>query len=517
MSCSRRLILIPLLVFALALLAGAGDVRISIPKRTKPTPVQKLNQEGVKEVQKHNYKRAKALFYKAYLIDPNDPFTLNNLGYIAELEGQADRAERYYDLAQAQGSDAVVYKSTERAAIGQPVDKIAGMAADNKMQVNRINVYAIGLLQKDQAPEADLALQKALKLDPDNPFTLNNLGYAREKEGELEQAYDFYSKAANQHSDTPIVVTINKSWRGKGISQIAEGNANKVRNLMEREQSVSVQVARLNTRGVAAINRNDYKLARQYFEKSYKLDDRNAFALNNMGYLSEMDGDRETADYYYDKAREADQSSMKVAYATRKDVEGMKLSAVAGDSDDAVNKATEEQAALRRAEGGPVVLRYRNDQPVLEPAVPPKPLPENPRPAAPAPSDNQILQPLPENEQPHGAQPTTQPNPAPTGASQPPASQPSQGASPANSNGGLLMPLPDNQQPPAAQQPGSQPPNQNPNNVPRPPQSQAQPQQPVVHRPPQAQQTSPPSNSNGGLLMPLPDDQQPAAAKQPQQ
>ena len=512
MSCSRRLILIPLFVCAVALLASAGDVRISIPKRTKPTPVQKLNQDGVKYVQKHEYKRAKSVFYKAYLIDPNDPFTLNNLGYIAELEGQADRAQRYYDLAQAQGSDAVVYKSSERSAIGQPVDKIAGMAADSKMQVNRINVYAIGLLQKGQAPEADLALQKALKLDPNNPFTLNNLGYAREKEGELEQAYDFYSKAANQHSDTPIVVTVNKSWRGKGISQIAEGNANKVRNLMDHEQSIGAQVARLNTRGVAAINRNDYKLARQYFEKSYKLDDHNAFALNNMGYLAEMDGDRETADYYYDKAREADQSSRKVAYATRKDVEGMKLSAVAGDSDDAVNKATEEQAALRRAEGGPVVLRYRNNQPVLEPAVPPKPLPENPRPSAPAPSDNQILQPLPENGQPPAAQPGSAP--APNGATQPPASQPPPGESPANSNGGLLMPLPDNQQPPSEPAPPQQ--NQNQNSVP--PQSQSQPQQPVVHRPPQSQDQAPaPANSNGGMLMPLPDDQQPPAARQPQQ
>ena len=516
MSCSRRLILIPLLVSALAFSASAGDVRISIPKRTKPTPVQKLNQEGVKEVQKHEYKKAKALFYKAYLIDPNDPFTLNNLGYIAELEGQADRAQRYYDLAQAQGSDAVVYKSTERAAIGQPVDKIAGQAADNKMQVNRINVYAIGLLQKDQAPEADLALQKALKLDPNNPFTLNNLGYAREKEGELEQAYDFYSKAANQHSDTPIVVTVNKSWRGKGISQIAEANANKVRNLMSREQDVRDQVARLNTRGVAAINRNDYKLARQYFEKAYKLDDRNAFALNNMGYLAEMDGDRETADYYYDKAREADQSSMKVAYATRKDVEGMKLSAVAGDSDDAVNKATEEESALRRAEGGQVVLRYRNNQPVLEPAVPPKPKPSNPI-SQPAPSENQLLPPLPENEQPRAGQPGTAPNAAPNGVGQP--VPPPSGEAPANSGGGLLMPLPDNQQPPAAQQPNQSAPQSQPqSNVPRPPQSQSQPQQPVVHRPPQAQpQTPAPANSNGGLLMPLPDDQQPPAAKQPQQ
>ncbi len=510
MPVPRRSIAISPLLAGLAVSASAGDVRISIPKRTKPTPVQKLNQEGVKEVEKHAYKRAKALFYKAYLIDPNDLFTLNNLGYIAELEGQADRAQRYYDLAQAQGSEAVVYKSTERAAVGQPVDKIAGNAADAKMQVNRINVYAIGLLQKDQAPEADLALQKALRLDPTNPFTLNNLGFAREKEGELEDAYKYYVEAANQHSNTPIVVSLKSSWRGKSISDVAAGNSEKVRSLMAHEQDVRAQVARLNTRGVAAINRNDYKLARQYFEQAYKLEPRNAFALNNMGYLAEMDGDRETADYYYDKAKEADQSSMKVAYATRKDVEGMKLASVAGDSDDAVMKATEEAASLRRAEGGPVVLRYRNNQPVMEPATPPKPLPENPTPAAPS-SDNRLLQPLPDNEQPgavqpSGATPNAAPNASPDGAP----------------NGGLLEPLPDSQQPPAAQQPEapqSQPQSQP--NVPRPPQSQneVQPQQPkMVHRPPPEQppDNSAPANSNGGLLMPLPDDQQPPAAQKPQ-
>src|SRR5579864_3684666 len=260
MSASRRFAVTSFLLIALVVSAFAGDVRISVPKRTKPTPVQKLNQEGVKELQKHQYKKAKATFYKAYLIDPNDPFTLNNLGYVAELEGQADRAQRYYSLAQAQGSDAIVYKSTERAAVGKPVDQIAGNAADNKMQVNRINVYAIGLLQKDQAPEADLALQKALKLDPTNPFTLNNLGYAREKEGELEQAYKFYSEAAAQHSDVPIVVSMKQAWRGKPISEIAAANASKVRNVMDHEQTIGDKVARLNTRGVAAINRNDFKL-----------------------------------------------------------------------------------------------------------------------------------------------------------------------------------------------------------------------------------------------------------------
>jgi Flp pilus assembly protein TadD len=465
----RRWLGTALLLIALIGSAAAGDVRISIPKRTKPTPVQKLNQEGVKAVEKHEYKRAKNLFYKAYLIDPNDPFTLNNLGYIAELEGQVDRTQRYYALAQDQNSDAVVYKSTEKAAIGKPVDKIAGDAADAKMQINRINVYAMNLLQKERAPEADLALQKALKMEPNNPFTLNNLGYAKEEEGELEEAYKYYTQAANQHSTTPIVVTVRPQWRGKGISEIAGQNAEKVRSVMSREQDTGAQVARLNTRGVAAINRNDYKLARQYFEQAYKLDPKNAFALNNMGYLSEMDGDRETADYYYAKAREADQSSMKVAYATRKDVEGMKLAAVAGDSDDAVNKATEEAAALRRAQGGPVVLRYRNNQPVVEPATPPPPPPEtsNSAPSNPAPSSNSapsgnngLMEPLPDNEQPGAAQPPAQPAPSqpPPVVHRPPQSEPQTTPPVANPSGGLLMPLPDNQQPTEAQQPQQQQP-----------------------------------------------------------
>jgi len=483
-----------LLGCALALSAAAKDVRISLPKKSKPTPVQKLNQDGVKELQKHNYKKAKELFYKAYLLDPDDPFTLNNLGYVAELDGQIDRAQRYYALAAEHVSDAVVNRSTDRAIVGKPVDKVAGNAADAQMQINRTNVYAMSLLQKDRAPEADLALQKALKLDSKNPFTLNNLGYAREKEGELEDAYKYYTQAASEHSDTPIVVTVNKSWRGKPISEVAQHNAENVRKEMDRQNDVPERVARLNTRGVAAINRNDYKLARQYFQEAYKLDPKNAFALNNMGFLAEADGDRETADFYYGKAKEAQQSGQRVAYATRKDAEGQKLAAVAGSSDESVNKAMEEAAAARRMQGGAVVLHTRDNQPVVEPLVPPKPQPTEPIHSVeiPEPGSGGLLQPLPDNEQPavspaNGTgtgQPTAQPpsngNGAGQPAAQPPATQP-QG----QIDNGLIMPLPENQQP-GAQPQGSQP--------------QAQPQQQ------QQQQQGPVDN---GMIMPLPDNQQP--------
>lgn len=482
-----------LFISALALNCAAKDVRLSLPKRTKPTPVQKLNQDGVRAVEKHDYKRAKSLFYKAYLIDPNDPFTLNNLGYVAELDGQIDRAQRYYALAAEHTSDAVVYKSTDQAAVGQQVDKIAGNAADAQMQINRVNVYAMGLLQKDRAPEADLALQKALKLDPNNPFTLNNLGYAREKEGELEDAYKFYTQAAQLHSDTPIVVTVRPSWRGKGISDIAARNAANVRRLMEREQDVSAQVARLNTRGVSALNRNDFKLARTDFEQAYKLDPQNAFALNNMGYLAEIDGDRETADFYYAKAQAADQSSMRVAYASRKEAEGEKLAAVAASSDESVTKAMEQATEARRREGGPVVLLNRDNSPVTEPAVPPKPEPSEPIHSVevPTPGSGGLLQPLPDNEQP-GAAPPAEGQPA----AQPPANPP-QG----QIDNGLIMPLPDQQQP------GTAPPNQQPQSTP-PPQAQPPASQPPANQQPQGQ-------VDNGIIMPLPDNQQPPQAQQP--
>src|SRR5207244_3370478 len=47
-------------VLALSLLVGVAhaDLRITLPKRTKPTPVQKLNQDGVKAIQHHKIDQA---------------------------------------------------------------------------------------------------------------------------------------------------------------------------------------------------------------------------------------------------------------------------------------------------------------------------------------------------------------------------------------------------------------------------------------------------------------------------
>ena len=374
MSCKQARPMAWTIVAVLLLVAGSqADVRIKLPKRTKPTPVQKLNRDGVKEVRKHNYEKAKKLFYKAYLIDPDDPFTLNNLGYVSELEGNIDRAERYYALAADHTSDAQVDMSSSSDAKGKPVSQVAGNTDDRTLLINRDNVQAIGLLQKDRAPEADLLLTKALALDPRNPFTLNNLGFAKEKEGELEQALSFYSSAAAVGSNESIVVTVNRNWRGKPISQIASDNADKVRRELRKSETPETKVARLNLRGVSALNRNDRQEARQCFQEAYKIAPENAFTLNNMGYLAEMDGDKETADFYYAKAQEARERDARVGVSTRKDMEGRRLAAVADASDQEVQTRIQSDLARKRQQGGPIELKHRDNTPVLEPATPPKP------------------------------------------------------------------------------------------------------------------------------------------------
>src|SRR5215475_8263209 len=110
---------ISMLALVLPAVVYAGDLRIPLPKRSKITPVQELNREGVEALRKNQFTKARSLFYKAYLYDPDDPFTLNNLGYISELEGQVDRAQKFYELAGQGTSEAVVDRASAKAFEGK--------------------------------------------------------------------------------------------------------------------------------------------------------------------------------------------------------------------------------------------------------------------------------------------------------------------------------------------------------------------------------------------------------------
>jgi Flp pilus assembly protein TadD len=361
------------------LCAHAGDIKITIPRRSIVTPVQRLNREGVEAVRKHNLKKAEELFYKAYLFDPDDSFTLNNLGYISELQGQIDRAERFYALAAEEPSDAVVDRASAREAQGRLM-KDAVAVVTGPIQTNHANVEAVRLLAQGRAAEADVLLEAALKNDPHNLYTLNNLGAAKEMEGEQEEALRLFDEASNGAPGVTAVVTVDRSWRGRPVSKMAQENAKALRDHLARRQDVTEQVAELNLRGVSAVNRNDLRSAEADFRKAYALDPNNAFAMNNIGYVAELGDDRETAEFFYERARQSIGASTTVGVATRSTAEGKKLNSVADSNDTEVEaKVTQQRNALRQ-ENEPVVLRRRDNSPVEESTQPPSPSNNSARP-----------------------------------------------------------------------------------------------------------------------------------------
>jgi len=349
----------------------AGDLKITIPQRSHLTPIQRLNREGVEAVRKHNYEKAESLFYKAYLLDPDDPFTLNNLGYISELKGQVDRAQRFYELAGQLATDAIIDQATAQRVQGQPL-KAALAIPDLPMEINHDNVEAVRLLSQGRGPEADLLLQRALKKAPQNVFTMNNLGVAKEMEGESEEALKLYDAASASNSDAAAVVTLDHSWRGKPVTEMAAQNAKALRARMENRNSVEARVANFNLRGVSAINRNDLRAADQAFRQAYALDPNNAFALNNIGYVAEVEGDRETAEFFYNSARNAGGANQTVGLATRRSAEGQKLAQVAVDNGMKVDTKVTQEREERRRKREPILLRRRDNSIVEEPATPPQ-------------------------------------------------------------------------------------------------------------------------------------------------
>jgi Flp pilus assembly protein TadD len=152
---------------------------------------------------------------------------------------------------------------------------------------------------------------------------------------------------------------------------MAAQNAKELRGWQEAQKSVEARLSQLNIRGVSALNRNDVKSADRDFRSAYALDPNNAFAVNNIGYLAEIDGDRETAQFFYDKAQAVGGANSVVGLATRRAAEGSKLFQVAAENDTKVQAKVQQERDAYRQQRPPIVLRRRDNTPVEEPTTPP--------------------------------------------------------------------------------------------------------------------------------------------------
>jgi Flp pilus assembly protein TadD len=365
----RLMAVIAVTITSLSVSSWAGDVKITIPRRSELSPVQRLNREGVEAVKKRQYEKAEQLFYKAYLYDPTDPFTLNNLGFISEQQGQLDRAHRFYALATEQSCTAQIDLSSDKELEKKPMRAALEGLQDLPMRVNRMNVEAMRLLLQDRPFESVAILQQALALDPRNPFTLNNLAVADESVGDYQDALKNYESASAAHSNEPVLVTLDRSWAGKPVSAMAEASAKQLEKRLMERNAAETQAAMLNMRGVFAANENNWSAAKQDFVRAYALDPGSAFSLNNRGYVAEQEGDLESAQFFYQKAKRANDANSRVGFATRQFAEGQAIFTVSADSDRKVDGALDVYSRERHMETGPVELTPRGNGSMDRPAT----------------------------------------------------------------------------------------------------------------------------------------------------
>jgi Flp pilus assembly protein TadD len=346
-------------------------VTIEVPLPARLSPVQRLNREGVEAVRRHQTDKAESLFLKAYLYDPSDPFTLNNLGYLSELHGQLDRAHEFYDLALKQGCNANIALTSVEGLKDKPMTAAIDSLQNLPMRINRMNVDAMRLLLDSRGFDAISLLVQARSLDPGNPFTLNNLGVAQESVGDYQSAIKNYQAASESQSPEKVIVAADKAWKGRPVREMAAANAKRLEKRMLQLNPDYSQAMMFSMRGVAEENRNDWSAAREDFLHAYALDSSSAFSLNNRAYVAEHDGDLETAQFFYQKARKAADSNARVGLATKFSAQGKPLLTVAADSDHNVDGALDAYSQKRREQIGPVELTPRGDTPARHNPAPP--------------------------------------------------------------------------------------------------------------------------------------------------
>jgi tetratricopeptide (TPR) repeat protein len=142
---------------------------------------------------------------------------------------------------------------------------------------------------------------------------------------------------------------------------VAANSARDLRKRLKNLEPSQIRAVMFTVQGVAAANRNDWETAEKDFREAYRLDPADAFSLNNAGYISEKNGDIETAQFYYARARQAVDSDARVGLATQSLAEGQHLAAVANDSDQKLGTELNRYKQERRRETGPIELIPRDN------------------------------------------------------------------------------------------------------------------------------------------------------------
>ncbi|MEO0988266.1 MAG: tetratricopeptide repeat protein [Cyanobacteria bacterium J06639_14] len=301
---------------------GQGSYGLAVTATTADDPVvrqseaDRLNAQGVAQLNQANYPEALALFQQALAIrqDINDRRgvgeSLNNIGGIYDLQGKYLQALDHFQRA---------------LAIQQDIGNLYGVG------VSFNNIGSIYDRQGDY-PQALESYQQALEIlqdagtPEDEGVTLNNIGSIYYLQGNDLQALDYLHRSLDIfrsiHDRQSESVTLNNI----GFIHDLQGNELKALEYLQKSldliqddgESLDVGLS-LNNIGSIYYRQSDYSKALGYFQRALAISQNSGYPqlkgliFNNLGLISYDQGDYLQALDYFQKSLAIHQASSDLA------------------------------------------------------------------------------------------------------------------------------------------------------------------------------------------------------------
>jgi Flp pilus assembly protein TadD len=143
--------------------------------------------------------------------------------------------------------------TSDRAWRGKTVNEMAAANArsvqerlqtekDGRAKAVRLSFRGVLALNRNDRNNAREYFQEAFALDPDYSFSLNNIGYLAELDGDLETALDFYERArAADRSKTTVGLATRSSAEGMKLSEVATENDQLAEATINEKQRIRLQ------------------------------------------------------------------------------------------------------------------------------------------------------------------------------------------------------------------------------------------------------------------------------------
>jgi Tfp pilus assembly protein PilF len=115
------------LVVLVSLVALAACCTTAPNQNANPNPnqTQRLLGQAVDSLKQGDTARYKEIVQKAYADDPNDPFVINNMGLVAEMDGNTHQAKEYYWLAWQRADSLTVLTTNDGQYQGKLLKDVA--------------------------------------------------------------------------------------------------------------------------------------------------------------------------------------------------------------------------------------------------------------------------------------------------------------------------------------------------------------------------------------------------------